>query len=112
MKAVLKAIRARLRRVLEHSVPAQTTRRSCNTRDRIDRHGIWRRLWRLSFVVRLVLLDGQVWRSRVCLSRAAAQIWGTLALRLAEADALPFDYTDYANQIRDYFAETSVGSAA
>lgn len=36
---------------------------------------------------------------------AAAQIWGTLALRLVEADALPFDYTDYAKQIRDYFSE-------
>ncbi len=37
---------------------------------------------------------------------AAAQVWGTLALRLAEADALQLDYTDYAKQIRDYFAET------
>jgi N-acetylated-alpha-linked acidic dipeptidase len=37
---------------------------------------------------------------------AAAQIWGTLALRLADADGLSFDYTDYANQIRDFFAET------
>jgi N-acetylated-alpha-linked acidic dipeptidase len=36
---------------------------------------------------------------------AAAQIFGMLALRLADADALPFDYTDYANQIRDFFAE-------
>jgi N-acetylated-alpha-linked acidic dipeptidase len=36
---------------------------------------------------------------------AAAQIWGTLALRLADADALPFDYTDYANQIREFFTE-------
>jgi N-acetylated-alpha-linked acidic dipeptidase len=37
---------------------------------------------------------------------AVAQLWGTLALRLAEADGLQFDYTDYAKQIRDYFAET------
>lgn len=37
---------------------------------------------------------------------AAAQLWGTLALRLADADGLSFDYTDYANQIRDFFAET------
>jgi N-acetylated-alpha-linked acidic dipeptidase len=37
---------------------------------------------------------------------AAAQVWGTLTLRLAEADALPFDYADYAKQIREYFAET------
>ncbi len=27
---------------------------------------------------------------------AAAQIWGTVALRLAEANGLPLDYTDYA----------------
>lgn len=36
---------------------------------------------------------------------AAAQLWGTLAMRLASADALPFDYTDYATQIRDFFSE-------
>ena len=36
---------------------------------------------------------------------AAAQLWGTLAMRLADADALPFDYTDYATQIRDFFTE-------
>jgi len=38
---------------------------------------------------------------------AAAQVWGTLALRLAEADGLQFDYTDYAKQVRDYFAEAT-----
>jgi N-acetylated-alpha-linked acidic dipeptidase len=37
---------------------------------------------------------------------AAAQIWGTLALRLADADGLSFDYTDYTSQIREFFAET------
>lgn len=37
---------------------------------------------------------------------AAAQIWGTIAMRLASAYALPFDYTDYATQIRDFFTET------
>jgi len=36
---------------------------------------------------------------------AAAQIWGTLALRLADADGLSFDYTDYANEIRAFFSE-------
>lgn len=36
---------------------------------------------------------------------AVSQLWGTLALRLADADGLSFDYTDYANQVRDYFAE-------
>jgi len=36
---------------------------------------------------------------------ATAQLWGTLAMRLADADALPFDYTDYATQIRDFFTE-------
>jgi N-acetylated-alpha-linked acidic dipeptidase len=37
---------------------------------------------------------------------AAAQVWGTIALRLANALALPFDYTDYAAQIRDFLNET------
>jgi N-acetylated-alpha-linked acidic dipeptidase len=36
---------------------------------------------------------------------AAAQLWGTLAMRLAEADGLSFDYTDYAKQIRAYFTD-------
>jgi len=36
---------------------------------------------------------------------AAAQLWGTLALRLADADGLPFDYSDYAHQIREFFTE-------
>ena len=36
---------------------------------------------------------------------AAAQVWGTMALRLADADGLPFDYTDYANEIREFFRE-------
>jgi N-acetylated-alpha-linked acidic dipeptidase len=36
---------------------------------------------------------------------AAAQLWGTLAMRLAEADGLSFDYTDYATQIREFFTE-------
>ena len=31
---------------------------------------------------------------------------GHARVRLADADALPFDYTDYAKQIRDYFTET------
>ncbi len=37
---------------------------------------------------------------------AAAQLLGTMALRMAGADVLPFDYTDYANQLKDFFAET------
>jgi N-acetylated-alpha-linked acidic dipeptidase len=37
---------------------------------------------------------------------AAAQIWGTLALRLVDADGLSFDYTDYASEIREFFRET------
>ena len=36
---------------------------------------------------------------------AAAQLWGTMAMRLADADGLPFDYTDYAAQIREFFNE-------
>jgi len=35
-------------------------------------------------------------------SVAAAQIFGTLALRLAEADLLPFDFEDYGNAVRGY----------
>ncbi|MFN2577387.1 MAG: M28 family metallopeptidase [Pyrinomonadaceae bacterium] len=38
---------------------------------------------------------------------AAAELWGTMAMRLADADALSFDYTDYANQIREYFNESA-----
>jgi len=37
---------------------------------------------------------------------AAAQLWGTMALRLADAPALAFDYTDYAKQVREYFNES------
>ncbi len=37
---------------------------------------------------------------------AAAQIWGTIALRLADAAGLPFDYTDYASQLREFVNET------
>jgi len=37
---------------------------------------------------------------------AAAQLWGTLAMRLADADGLSLDYTDYAHQVREYFTET------
>ena len=36
---------------------------------------------------------------------AAAQLWGTLGMRLANADVLPFDYTDYAYQIQEFFSE-------
>lgn len=38
---------------------------------------------------------------------AAAQIWGTVALRLANASGLPFDYRDYADQLRDFADETT-----
>jgi hypothetical protein len=37
---------------------------------------------------------------------AAAQIWGTISMRLADATAIPFDYGDYADQIRDFINET------
>ncbi len=37
---------------------------------------------------------------------AAAQLWGTVALRLSDAPALPFDYADYAAQLRDFINET------
>src|ERR1044071_8729547 len=37
---------------------------------------------------------------------AAAQLWGTVAMRLANADGLQMDYRDYAGQIRDFFNES------
>jgi N-acetylated-alpha-linked acidic dipeptidase len=36
----------------------------------------------------------------------AAQIWGTVTMRLADAGGLPLDYTDYAAQLREFAAET------
>jgi N-acetylated-alpha-linked acidic dipeptidase len=42
---------------------------------------------------------------------AAAHIWGTVTLRLANARALPFDYTDYAAEIRDFVNETQKTAA-
>ena len=38
---------------------------------------------------------------------AAAQVLGTMTLRLADAEVLPFDYTDYANQLREFFNEAT-----
>ncbi|MFN2530429.1 MAG: M28 family metallopeptidase [Pyrinomonadaceae bacterium] len=38
---------------------------------------------------------------------AAAQILGTMAMRLADSDGLPFDYTDYATQLREFFSEAA-----
>jgi len=37
---------------------------------------------------------------------AAAQIWGTITLRIADAEGLPLDYTDYASQLREFVNET------
>jgi N-acetylated-alpha-linked acidic dipeptidase len=37
---------------------------------------------------------------------AAAQIWGTVTLRLADSNRLPLDYTDYASQLRSFVEET------
>ncbi len=37
---------------------------------------------------------------------AAAQLWGTLAMRLANAEGLPLDYVSYASQIREFFLES------
>jgi N-acetylated-alpha-linked acidic dipeptidase len=42
---------------------------------------------------------------------AAAQIWGTIALRLANAKGLPFVYTDYANQLREFVADVERDAA-
>lgn len=37
---------------------------------------------------------------------AAAQIWGTVTMRLADAGGLQLDYTDYAAQLREFAEET------
>ena len=37
---------------------------------------------------------------------AAAQIWGTVTLRMANGNGLQFDYTDYAAQLRNFADET------
>ena len=37
---------------------------------------------------------------------AAAQLWGTMAMRLADAAGLPLDYRDYAVQVREFFDES------
>ena len=34
---------------------------------------------------------------------AAAQLWGTVAMRLADAAGVPLDYRDYALQVREFF---------
>jgi N-acetylated-alpha-linked acidic dipeptidase len=36
----------------------------------------------------------------------AARLWGTIAMRLADAAGLPLDYSEYAGQIRDFFNES------
>jgi N-acetylated-alpha-linked acidic dipeptidase len=42
---------------------------------------------------------------------AAAQLWGTITLRLANAPALPFDYADYAGELRNFIDETQKTAA-
>jgi N-acetylated-alpha-linked acidic dipeptidase len=38
-----------------------------------------------------------------------SQLWGVLALRLANADLLPFDFASYASNIRQFVSELSKG---
>ncbi|MBI3952321.1 MAG: M28 family metallopeptidase [Acidobacteria bacterium] len=37
--------------------------------------------------------------------KTAAQIWGLVALRLADAEVLPFDYMEYSKQLQKYIQE-------
>jgi len=37
---------------------------------------------------------------------AAAQLWGTIAMRLADSAGLPLDYRDYATQVREFFEQS------
>jgi N-acetylated-alpha-linked acidic dipeptidase len=36
---------------------------------------------------------------------AAARLWGTMAMRLADSAGLPLDYRDYASQVREFFEQ-------
>ena len=38
-----------------------------------------------------------------------SQFWGVLALRLANADILPFDFASYARNVREFVAELEKG---
>lgn len=38
-----------------------------------------------------------------------SQLWGVLALRLANADLLPFDFANYADNIRDFVRDLATG---
>ena len=37
---------------------------------------------------------------------AAAQVWGTLAMRMADAEGLQFDYVSYASEVRNFFEQS------
>ena len=41
-----------------------------------------------------------------------SQLWGTLALRLADADLLPFDFSTYAEKIREFVREVQAKPGA
>jgi N-acetylated-alpha-linked acidic dipeptidase len=43
---------------------------------------------------------------------ATAKIWGLLALRLANADLLPFDYYEYADEVSEYIGDFKSGKIA
>jgi N-acetylated-alpha-linked acidic dipeptidase len=43
---------------------------------------------------------------------AMTQVWGLIALRLANADVVPLDYTAYAKAIREFVDEAAGGAAA
>jgi N-acetylated-alpha-linked acidic dipeptidase len=36
----------------------------------------------------------------------AARLWGTIAMRLADASGVPLDYGEYAGQVREFFSES------
>ena len=42
---------------------------------------------------------------------AAAQLWGTMALRLADSRSLPLNYTDYAAELTNFITETQKTAA-
>ena len=67
------------------------------------RDGLRRTVRRVPLGLRQSLLGETIRRSRAsATTRLMAQLWGTMALRLANAEVLPFDFDAYAGALRDF----------
>ena len=100
------------KRASERSVRDRITRRFCNTL--ACRRLTWASTAITASIIRLTILFTGWTTSAIRIFSyhvAAAQFWGTLAMRLADADGLSLDYTDYASQVREYFNEVMQAGA-